>query len=582
MYPTLFSIQLHHGGSFSGSEGQQYQNGQVSSVDLLDTEAFSMTKLEEVRLKLGFAEVECYYYFVGEHDLGSKPLRDENDVSRMLELLPANRIIHVYAEHRNSDLDPITDIEVALDDAVVTSNCEQETSEGSDSDFNVDAENDIHDVHVDMMDYKLNVDLDDEVLDNDAFDSQDNVHIDDEVLDNDEFDSGCESDDNIGSIRKAKLKQIRRDSDRCFHVGQLFGSKIEVKNLIRTHSVETRRCLKIIKDEKNRIRVICAGSLPNFEFNEDGVLQESQQRVENVVAALNEGLKGKNKGGRGKKANPEKYLCPWTLLVSLDKASSSWMVKTYLEEHKCTQSRQIKACTSSFLSGHLMEQIEENPNIPVKAVQEQFQRKFEVSISQMKAFRAKRKALSQLHGDYTTQYELLRDYVDEILRTNPGSTVKIEVEPSTDPGSQKRKFKRIYICLGSLKQGFRAIGRELLGLDGAFMKGPYPGQVLTAVGIDNNNGIYPLSYAIVEAENINSWTWFLKCVGDDLDLSTNSNFTFVSDRQKVYFNYLKFQLIIEICISHLMFDYFRESFKQFQPYFLVLSIDSASDISMKT
>nr|KAJ0192986.1 hypothetical protein LSAT_V11C800412830 [Lactuca sativa] len=64
------------------------------------------------------------------------------------------------------------------------------------------------------------------------------------------------------------------------------------------------------------------------------------------------------------------------------------------------------------------------------------------------------------------------------------------------------------------------------------MKGPYPCQILTAVGLDSNNGIYPLAYAIVEIENCESWKWFLKCLGDDLDLYVMFNFTFVSDIQK--------------------------------------------------
>ncbi|KAK9073429.1 hypothetical protein SSX86_007753 [Deinandra increscens subsp. villosa] len=41
-----------------------------------------------------------------------------------------------------------------------------------------------------------------------------------------------------------------------------------------------------------------------------------------------------------------------------------------------------------------------------------------------------------------------------------------------------------------------------------------------------------VAYALVEAETTNSWTWFLECLGEDLDLTTNSNFTFISDRQK--------------------------------------------------
>lgn len=52
-------------------------------------------------------------------------------------------------------------------------------------------------------------------------------------------------------------------------------------------------------------------------------------------------------------------------------------------------------------------------------------------------------------------------------------------------------------------------------------------------GLDGNNCTYPLAYAVVEAENFNSWTWFLTNLGDDLGLYANSNFTFISDRQKV-------------------------------------------------
>ncbi|XP_076944258.1 uncharacterized protein LOC143614822 [Bidens hawaiensis] len=150
----------------------------------------------------------------------------------------------------------------------------------------------------------------------------------------------------------------------------------------------------------------------------------------------------------------------------------------------------------------------------------------------MKAYRAKNIAVKKIHGDYTSQYHMLRDYVEELKHKNPGTTVTIEVEPCTDPTSNTRIFQRIYVCLGSLKQGFKEIGRNLLGLDGAFIKGPHPGQLLTTVGLDPNNNIYPVSYAIVEAENNFSWTWYLQCLADDLDLDSNSYFTFINDRQK--------------------------------------------------
>ncbi|XP_076927536.1 uncharacterized protein LOC143591114 [Bidens hawaiensis] len=114
------------------------------------------------------------------------------------------------------------------------------------------------------------------------------------------------------------------------------------------------------------------------------------------------------------------------------------------------------------------------------------------------------------------------EYAAELVDKNPGSTVKIEVEPPTDPESTTRQFKRIYVCLAALKNGFKALKRDLLGLDGAFMKGTFPGQMLTVVGLDSNNGIYPVCYAIVESESNNSWTWFLELMSEDLEIGSNS------------------------------------------------------------
>ncbi|KAI3677529.1 hypothetical protein L6452_36793 [Arctium lappa] len=180
----------------------------------------------------------------------------------------------------------------------------------------------------------------------------------------------------------------------------------------------------------------------------------------------------------------------------------------------------------------ITENILSNPTIPIQALQTQLQQKYEINISVMKAMRAKSIATQKIWGDFEEQFSLLRDYIQELKRCNPGTTVKLDVEDEPNPNSTTRKFKRIYVCLGPLKQGFKVGKRDLLGLDGTFMKGPFPGQVLAAVGIDSNNGTYPLAYGIVEAESMASWSWFLQYLGEDLDLFANSNFTFISDRQK--------------------------------------------------
>ncbi|KAJ9560388.1 hypothetical protein OSB04_005548 [Centaurea solstitialis] len=111
----------------------------------------------------------------------------------------------------------------------------------------------------------------------------------------------------------------------------------------------------------------------------------------------------------------------------------------------------------------------------------------------------------------------LAKQIMEIVSHNPEIPIKaIQLEMQRTYG-QKRVLK---------------LPRGILGLDGAFMKEPLPGQILTAVGLDSNNATYPVAYAIVEAETKNSWTWFLELLGDDLDLTIRSNFTFISDRKK--------------------------------------------------
>ncbi|GKA25020.1 hypothetical protein Tco_0711053 [Tanacetum coccineum] len=78
--------------------------------------------------------------------------------------------------------------------------------------------------------------------------------------------------------------------------------------------------------------------------------------------------------------------------------------------------------------------------------------------------------------------------------------MKIQVETNIDLTFNSRVFKRIYVCLGPLKARYRASKRELLRLDGCFIKGPFACQILTAVLVDNENGIYHLAYAILEAD----------------------------------------------------------------------------------
>ena len=79
-----------------------------------------------------------------------------------------------------------------------------------------------------------------------------------------------------------------------------------------------------------------------------------------------------------------------------------------------------------------------------------------------------------------------------------------------DMGGVVTKFERLYVCLDACKKGFLGGCRPIVGVDGCFIKGFHKGHLLVAVGIDPNNVIYPMAYAIVEFECYESWCWFFE------------------------------------------------------------------------
>ncbi|CAH9100469.1 unnamed protein product [Cuscuta europaea] len=131
---------------------------------------------------------------------------------------------------------------------------------------------------------------------------------------------------------------------------------------------------------------------------------------------------------------------------------------------------------------------------------------------------------------FKDQFKKLRDYAQECLNSIPNSTIVIHtvrVVPDAPP-----VFQRIYICFGPVKRGFLDGCRKVIGLDGCFLKGQLKGEILTAVGRDANNQMYPIAWAVVEIENSSSWTWFLELLKKDLEITTAESWTLISDQQK--------------------------------------------------
>lgn len=133
-------------------------------------------------------------------------------------------------------------------------------------------------------------------------------------------------------------------------------------------------------------------------------------------------------------------------------------------------------------------------------------------------------------GDYTRIY----DNFHELLRTNPRSTVKLNVPPVQEGiDDQIPHLRRLYISYATCKKRFK-LCRHFIDLDGYFLNVLYGGQILAAIGRDPNDQMLPITFAVVESENKDNWTWFLELLIDDHGGRNEClTYTFISDQQNV-------------------------------------------------
>ena len=86
----------------------------------------------------------------------------------------------------------------------------------------------------------------------------------------------------------------------------------------------------------------------------------------------------------------------------------------------------------------------------------------------------------------------------------------------------------------AMKKGFLDGCRPIIRVNGCFLKWPFKGQLLAAVGKDVNNNMYPIAFVVVEDETKDSWTWFLKTLVSNLGVHERGcRPTFISDRKNV-------------------------------------------------
>ncbi|GKD97818.1 hypothetical protein Tco_1381715, partial [Tanacetum coccineum] len=208
-----------------------------------------------------------------------------------------------------------------------------------------------------------------------------------DVINADRFNGDLGEDDEISNYKRRRLAELSRKMKGVinasgqwkysFYTGQKFTSAKEAKDILYLHSIESKRNLKLYKNDSVRIRAICDGKVLVFSMSQgtkpNGPNYGMEARPSGSSGPSTMSQKRKNTGANDDSqayffvldAHDKGDLCLWVLYLRKDKHTKNW-----LKTHKCFQSKEIKHCTYKFLSEKIFDQVRVNSDIPVKAIQD--------------------------------------------------------------------------------------------------------------------------------------------------------------------------------------------------------------------
>ncbi|KAK2368956.1 hypothetical protein QL285_082115 [Trifolium repens] len=204
-------------------------------------------------------------------------------------------------------------------------------------------------------------------------------------------------------VRYEKYRKEQMGKKDKFKYGMKFNSLADFRFAIRDHNVRNGYDIMYVKNEGDRVRVVC------------------------------------NRG------------CPYKVLCSQVGHSRTFAIKTEdrFIKHTCIKSLTNKAANSKWVSKHVVNQMRTSQMVRIKDIIQLMRTNFSLIITLSTAWKEKQYASAIIEGDADRQYSMLRRYADELFRVSKGNTVKIGVDrpiPSTHP-----RFSSFYFCFEGCK-----------------------------------------------------------------------------------------------------------------------------------
>ncbi|KAL5123151.1 hypothetical protein HKD37_02G003795 [Glycine soja] len=177
--------------------------------------------------------------------------------------------------------------------------------------------------------------------------------------------------------------------------------------------------------------------------------------------------------------------CPFYMRAILSKKTDSWKVTQWGGPHTCpnmTMTQDHEKLDSDLIATCVVGMIREDPSIKVSLIQERINSEFAY----------KQKAIALEYGDWEKSYAKLSSWLTHMQNHSPESYFQILHDDFIVGNTGTFKF-----C------------KPIIQVDDTHLYGKYRGTLLMATSQDENGGVLPLAFVVVEGETLTAWSWFL-------------------------------------------------------------------------
>ena len=111
-------------------------------------------------------------------------------------------------------------------------------------------------------------------------------------------------------------------------------------------------------------------------------------------------------------------------------------------------------------------------------------------------------ALIELYGNWEESFQMLFNWLAEVLKRSPGSVIEIGLQKMDGKFYFHRFLCALKPCIGGFLEGCR----PYLAVDSTALNGRWNGHLAAACTIDGHNWMYPVAFGFIDGETTDNWT----------------------------------------------------------------------------